>query len=114
MNKKEAEEALLICESNLKRRIQKRKRSFPDSALNRGYIEGLEFALNVLLQFTDKIRSDRDKEMKIASTKVVKWYNVSCRHYCEEDGHPYCAFKMDMEFCGRDCAFARKRGEWND
>lgn len=36
-------------------------------------------------------------------------YNKECRNYCEEDGKPFCAIKMDMCFCGKHCAFVNER-----
>lgn len=36
----------------------------------------------------------------------VHKFNQDCKHYCMYDGEHKCDIKMDMTFCGKNCAYA--------
>lgn len=112
MNERELKNAVLSVENILKNRI-KNMRNNPKR--NVEFENGMYFALNLVQPYADKIRKAEqanDKKYKAPVTDYKQPYNIHCFHYQELDGNPICAIKMDMCFCGQDCAYSttqRKR-----
>lgn len=101
MTKTEIEDYLLAVDSFCKNRRNRCKSAEYDKALSD--------VLSVINKAVTQIKAEREKERlerirQQQKAKEIK--NTACRHYCEYDGTPYCDIKMDMSFCGFDCAFA--------
>lgn len=111
MNEKELTNEFLRIESVLRHRL-KNIRANPKRENDKELIafeNGIWFAYNLMKPVINRIVKGRKEEEKKYQAKVTAYgqaYNIHCFHYQESDGVPSCERKMDMCFCGKNCAFA--------
>lgn len=118
MNEKELAAELLRVESVVRHRLKNMKNN-PKREGNKeliAYENGMWFVYDLLKPIVNKLiksRANEEAKYQPKQTEYGQPYNIYCFHYQELDGEISCGVRMDMCFCGKNCAFATNNQQIN-